>query len=517
MSREHHEGGFAMVAVIITMLVVTLLGVGAWSMAVGDMPLGRDSQDHKTALHAARAGIEWYTFELEKDPAIWSRCGAAADGSPAPSWLRPLWNGSGADPRTFRTIYGSTESYSVEMIPADGVSACSTSNPSGTMLQDGLLRIRSTGLVNGKKRSLIATYKRRGFLDYLYFTDYETLDPVAYGSYGSGYVSWAQSSCDVYYRDGRANTTYNGMHCVEIQFPTGDAVNGPMHTNDGLLVCGSPIFGRTGDAVEMSAPSPGYRANSGCSATPTIRGTKEAPAPTLDLPPSNSSLYALTTSPYRFVGKTTITLNGTNMTVTDQAGGTRTLPFPSNGVVYVSHNGCGTTYQLIQNYNAPAGCAEAWVKGTASQSLTIASEGDVVITDDVLSSNDALIGLIANQFVRVYHPVTNRSSDGFDSCTNATGGPGTITIQAAILALNHSFIVDNYYCGSPTGTLNITGALAQKFRGPVGTGGSSGASSGYVKNYNYDDRLHYREPPNFLDPVQTSWRLLRATEQVPAP
>lgn len=514
LSRLRGEQGFTMPVVIGAMMIAMLLGVGGWTMAVGDVPLGRESQDRKAALHAARAGVEWFTFQLTRDPALWARCGASESGAAPPAWLRQRWDGSGADPRTFRQIFGSQESYTDELLPADNAIACSTTSPATTMLQDGLLRIRATGRMRGEQRSLIATYKRRGFLDYLYFTDMETLDPVAYGAYGTDTQTWAQANCAKRWRDGRGNATYNGMHCTEIQFPTGDAVNGPLHTNDELLVCGSPIFGRAGDSVEMSANAPGYRAQSNCGATPNIRGTLLAPAPLLDLPPSNTKLLDVTDANYRFRGRTTITLNGTTMTVTDQ-GGTRTLPWPANGVVYVSHNGCGTSYSLIQRYDAPSGCAEAWVRGTASRSLTIGSEGDVVVNGDLLANNDAMVGLIANQFVRVYHPVRNRSSDGF-SCSNDTG-PANITIQAAILALQHSFIVDNYYCGSPLGTLHVTGAIAQRFRGPVGTGSGSGVSTGYVKDYNYDDRLHFREPPSFLDPVQTSWRLLRATEQVPAP
>ena len=66
------------------------------------------------------------------------------------------------------------------------------------------------------------------------------------------------------------------------------------------------------------------------------------------------------------------------------------------------------------------------------------------------------------------------------------------------------------------GELNVEGAIAQKFRGPVGTGGGSGINSGYLKNYVYNDRLRYREPPYFLDPVQAQWRIARQNEQVPA-
>jgi hypothetical protein len=41
-------------------------------------------------------------------------------------------------------------------------------------------------------------------------------------------------------------------------------------------------------------------------------------------------------------------------------------------------------------------------------------------------------------------------------------------------------------------------------------------TTGYRKDYVYNDRLRYREPPFFLDPVQASWRVARQNEQVPA-
>ena len=40
--------------------------------------------------------------------------------------------------------------------------------------------------------------------------------------------------------------------------------------------------------------------------------------------------------------------------------------------------------------------------------------------------------------------------------------------------------------------------------------------SGYLKDYNYDDRLRYRSPPYFLNPVDAAWRAVKVTEQVPA-
>ena len=45
----------------------------------------------------------------------------------------------------------------------------------------GSFRIRSTGFAGKAKASIVATFKPPSFLDYVYFTQLETLDPVTYG------------------------------------------------------------------------------------------------------------------------------------------------------------------------------------------------------------------------------------------------------------------------------------------------------------------------------------------------
>ena len=85
-------------------------------------------------------------------------------------------------------------------------------------------------------------------------------------------------------------------------------------------------------------------------------------------------------------------------------------------------------------------------------------------------------------------------------------------IYAAILSTSHSFTVDNYTCGAPLKKLTVYGAIAQKFRGPVGTGNGAGTNySGYLKEYKYDSRLAAEEPPYFLSPLKTGWQISRLT------
>ncbi len=90
-----------------------------------------------------------------------------------------------------------------------------------------------------------------------------------------------------------------------------------------------------------------------------------------------------------------------------------------------------------------------------------------------------------------------------------------VTVEAAILSLQHSFIVDNYDCGK-LDTLTVKGAIVQKYRGPVGTGSGASVSTGFAKDYWYDDRFRYRSPPYFLTPVAAAWDVVRSHEQLPA-
>ncbi len=149
--------------------------------------------------------------------------------------------------------------------------------------------------------------------------------------------------------------------------------------------------------------------------------------------------------------------------------------------------------------------------GDYTGQLTIAAENDIVVDNDVEGSSNGLLGLVANNFVRVYHPLSpSDRSTNWGNCNGTSNGSGSqknLRIDAAILAINHSFVVDHFNCGSYLQTLTVNGAISQKFRGAVGTT----APTGYIKNYNYDDRLRYQEPPNFLDPVESAWHIQRET------
>ena len=100
---------------------------------------------------------------------------------------------------------------------------------------DGTVKLRSTGRVNDKTRTVQVTLRRGGFGEFLYYTVYETTDPANEAIYDDPVE--AAEECTKYYWEGR-DTSY----CRDINFVTGDRINGPMHTNDAMLIQGSPRF-----------------------------------------------------------------------------------------------------------------------------------------------------------------------------------------------------------------------------------------------------------------------------------
>jgi type II secretory pathway pseudopilin PulG len=573
--QPRDESGFTLVTVIAVMAVVMLFSLAALATVNGDVLGSGEDVTSKQAENGAEVGIADFSAQLARDSSSWTKC---TGGGTA---LNDPWTGRTPPGTTkWATVPGTTSRYSIELLPArkSGYSKCTTdpAKVAASMIDGATrgLRIRVTGQATGAKgteqRSVIATFRRTSFLDYLYFTDYEAADPIwmvrqtggnatqpATASDGD-LMTWAANNCVRYYRPapvglpsagynrpgfgwkGKIDTngngsfldettkTYNCDSILRIQFAGFDKLLGPMHTNDEFLMCNGFTAGRsTNDRIESGRS---WRPCDGLAATqPTMTGTLVQNAPRVDLPPTDASLATVATG-YTYTGTTTIQLQSTGQIKVINAGlsgGSVTIDPPPNGVIYIKNGAtaCGP-YQPLNPYLGTAAnpngngisssCGDAWVSGTYSSDLTIAAANDVIVNGDVISkdASDARLGLIADNFVRVYHPVVRTTLNDQD-CNEPASPIAGRRIDAAILSLQHSFMVDNYYCGSAIGTLTINGIIAQKFRGAVGTpnGSVTGDPTGFAKNYNYDERLAYKGPPHFLDPVRAAWKMSGFSEQ----
>jgi hypothetical protein len=530
------EEGYTMISVVGAIALVTMLVGAALAATNADLNLVRRDLDDKRAYAAAQAGVADYSFHLNNDNGYWKYCAPPVYTGPAP--VNPALNLEGSTNRT-RAVPGATgnERYAIELLHADSTSQqCNPSAPpfynmleqSGTSA--GTFRIRSTGFAgvdrNGDGRgdvrqSIVATFKKASFLDFVYFTQLETSDPVTYGfPPGSQAEDGAYEQCDLFRREGRQSQPIpgTGQYCTTIVFADDDDIDGPLHTNDDLCIesGGTPSFGRdSADVIEVSSPPRGYGSPSGTgcggNASQPSPGTFITNAPVLEPPPTNADLRNFAGPSYTYTGQTRIELTGNSMRIN----GGSSISLPPSGVVYVANGSCSTSYSpFTATYPTSSGCGNAIVKNvnnaTYSGALTIAAENDIIIDGTIrrnTSSPTAVLGLVANNFVRVRHAYPNQ--DGPGDCNGDTGETRLedLRIDAAILAIDHSFIVDHYDCGDQLGELEVNGAIAQKYRGPVGTVGGHG----YLKDYNYDDRLRYTEPPHFFDPIQFAWRVQRET------
>lgn len=542
--RFGDESGFAMGIVVVGVSVATILAVATVAATNGNVQLTGRSLDEKRAYEAAQAGIADFSFHLNNDNGYWARC----TNVPTPNAVNQ--QGSTANKRAVPG--GSGAMYALELIPASGKSSCNTNDPVGSMIEGagvatGTFRIRSTGYSGPGcdtdpdggacvRRSVVASYKRASFLDYVYFTQLETSDPQTYGSASA--INGAYQQCSKTIQQGRYDAPIpgaGGQYCDQIVFATGERIDGPLHTNDALVICGRPTFGRSpSDLIEVSATDPGWY-SSGCSGTsPTFNGQFVTSAPTLTPPPTNAQLKNVPGA-MKFSGQVDITLSSSSMVVKSGSSTLYSGSYPASGVVYVSNSSCSAAFSpFTATYPPTSTCGNVTVSGTYSVPLTIAAENDIIISDDVIRSGNGLLGLIANNFIRVEHPIcpssnmnctsggvagamtsqtgkVDRHYGSYDDyeChgVNGNGSQSNLRIDAAMLAIQHSFIVDHYDCGARLGTLQVNGAISQKYRGPVGIVGAHG----YSKDYNYDDRLRYLAPPKFLDPVESAWHMQRQT------
>lgn len=542
------DAGMALVLVLTVMSVLTLLTVAGSAYALNQLKQVGKDQNWSAALAAAEAGVDDYVSKLNRDSLYWMHGQAST------------YSGSSF----FDGTAGNTAFTGWTAIPGGSTVRGYFRYDIDNSLynQRGIIKIRATGKVGTSTRTVEAQLRRGSFIDFLYFTDLETQDPALY----SPSASW---KCDQYYYAGRSSS------CTQIQFASGDVVDGPAHSNDAMLMCVGTATGLPtgtygpwfkGKVTTNYTPTTGTKrwrqtCDTNASHTPLFSVAQPSGPIKLDMPPSNSALKSETdpalTAPNPagclYTGPTSITLRSDGLLnivspltksphpVSGCAVGSG-VSLPPNGVLYVrtapatadsygiagpttcpTSNGVG--YPIANDYNATYSCkaGDAFVSGVLDGRLTIAAENNIVVVDDTryayrvdsTRTQDDLLGLIATNNVEVYHPVQKSGSTSSPTYTNLASSPtANLLLDAAILSVQHSFRVQNYQYGAQLGTLNVFGAIAQKYRGIVGQSGSTG--TGFLKNYVYDKRLQWDSPPKFLNPVQSAFAPTQWSELTPA-
>ena len=397
-----------------------------------------------------------------------------------------------------------------------------------------------------------------------------------------GNVNQLQLDCGRYYYDSRQSATYTASatapvyvydtwnntttqtitgggtvagyssQCGEIQWTSNDVIRGPLHSNDALQINGSVLF--TDPLTESSWSNPPNSSSRWWgTGSPSGSGYKPVYGAPIPLPSGNTTLLQYVepdadgdvTTPVGpgcyYTGATRIIFTGTSMKVlspsttnapsrcldTSNRANEQTKTIPP--VIYVDslgascaagttsgvgypRSGESTTVGTTTDYSCNRGTA--YVSGSYDTQVTVAAKDDIVVTGNVTDADSQtgtnILGLIAGNYVWVYHPVNSQGSNVLTT--------GVYDIDAAMLALRHSFLVQNWDHGSALSTstatkLNVTGSIAQKYRGPVGTGNGVSATTGYLKNYVYDSRLLVIQPPYFLTPEASPWTVSTITDK----
>jgi len=297
---RRRDDGVALPAVLGIGIVITLLVFTGAAVSTSGAVKSATDRDSLNAMQAAYAGIADYQSRLTNDNSYW-RYGAAT-----PFTTGSTFAGTNSNPAfgttaggTWATVSGSggTETYRYEVNNAAFAST-------------GAVQVRVTGRAGSQTRSIVATVRGTGFIDYLYFTDFESSNPALTGETQSG--NSRKACLSVHMTDPAYSST---TACSPVQFIAGDTLNGPIRTNDEFTICGA-TFNQT---VQSTAADNVYNKPSGCSNPTFAQKSSTVPQPahvtSLLLPQTNTNMVQAARSDQPnpgclYTGPTSITFNG---------------------------------------------------------------------------------------------------------------------------------------------------------------------------------------------------------------
>ena len=232
----------------------------------------------------------------------------------------------------------------------------------------GVVKVRVTGKAGQVTRSLVANLKGTGFINYLYFTDYESGDPAITGDRCTP-LHWNES------------TPRGVTRCAAIQFAARDTLSGPVRSNDRFTICGATFE----NDVQSTAADAVYSKPSGCAnpvfAKNSTTGLRQVQhVSSIGLPPTNTNLIQETRSD---LSDTTVPQPGClytgPTTITFTAAGKMTVYSPWTKAVQIKGD-------PARGSNAAPACG---TPGSSPSGNTLGSPGGQTL--DVLRNNLAYV------------------------------------------------------------------------------------------------------------------------------
>jgi len=540
------DAGIAMIMVMASITVLSLLVTAALGYALQAQPQARRDQDWNAALAAAQAGVDDYVARLNQNDSYYTSvdCTNIALQGPKTGTNTCGWTSATAPGWQNVVPHNATQGtfhYDVDIT---------------TLASQGTVRVTSTGKMRSATRTIQVLVSRGGSTQFLYYTDFEDADPtnpVAYGGTpGNGQTvcgSAGPTTASYFWQGGRP---LGGSPCAEITFVGRDVLDGKAHFNDTPMVSnGATTFSKgfeTSDPACKTAVSADDYAlcwRDGGGGGPNFNGNPPSYAAQLYLPDNSASFSTYPGCSY--TGDTRIKFNSDGtMTVWSKGsagmasvgagcgtpsgfagGGSQTVTVPTDQTIYVANGATqsrcttgqvGDGIPLAGDVNMTqstfyCGQGNIYIEGTLKGRVTVAAQNNVIVTGDLLLSSTTsgsaptgndMLGLVASNSVVNYHPVDNNGNN-LTSISDRW-------IYASIQTLQHSFWVQSYNQGSSLGTLHVRGSIAQRWRGAVGTSGGTG----YIKDYSYDSRLTFAAPPYFPQWTNAVWGAKTTGELKPA-
>jgi hypothetical protein len=300
-------------------------------------------------------------------------------------------------------------------------------------------------------------------------------------TYRTWYGENLHDTVEVYFNKRRLNSfsMYAWMTDFEGNsfWTTGDTVWGRIHSNGNLHFDGTPVFMEKVTTSKNFDPKPGVGTNHA-----VYKKGYETGVASVTFPSDLSDLIAASTSGGKqYAGDIWVTLNGGTAASGDGYAVVRaTASGPAIDTVWFSN----------PSFNGVIlGTGRVNVEGTVDGRVTIASQTDVYIQNDIVyeqdplaGSSDDLLGLVADQNVMIADNAANNSN---------------CVVDAAIFARSQSFAAENLTGRPYSGNLQVLGSIVQKNRGEVAKYSGSTLSKGFYKRYRFDDRL---QDPSFRPP-----------------
>ena len=466
---ETSDRGAALVMVMAVGMVLSMLMAILAVVSVNGARQASKDADWNAALAAAYAGVDEYQSRLSADTSYHRFGNSAAPFSKESGSVLVAPSGSNANPAFGIGVTGTWGAVN----GSGGRAQFRYEVDNSTYATSGRIRVRSTGKVGDVTRTVTADLKQQGFIDFLYFTDYEVQDPDIVGKPDKGCYKDPDTRTVLKY----AWETRTASDCNEITFASRDVITGPVHSNDTIRTCGTRF---EGTVTTANTKSPITVNGSGCAETTfTLAGYPTRSDGVIGMPATNSELKKETRSDLE---DSDVPRPGCLYT------GPTQFTFAANGAVTIKSP--FTKMTRIGNAAASVGSAPDEC-------------GDITYVD----AKEDILGLVGNNAVWVFNPL--------DSSKKPLLGKNR-TINAAILSVAHTFQVQNYSQGGKRGDLTVLGAIAQKYRGPVGTTSGGSINNGYVKAYTYDERFKFKAPPKFLNPVTTTYGVTTWVESAAA-